>query len=148
MALNDLVDVGDPSRVPPQMSFAQYALGQFTRDEFVAQVGKGVLEPIVWMNENLPASAKVLYVGEARAYYAKQSVVYSTAFDQNPLTAMSRDRRRRRRNWWRRCGREGITHVYVNSSELNRLQHGYGYMADANWGLIQDTLRSGAICDR
>jgi hypothetical protein len=35
----------------------------------------------------------------------------------------------------------GITHVYVNFSELSRLQHSYNYMLDANWNLIQDTLR-------
>jgi hypothetical protein len=74
LALNDLVDVGNPSRMPPQMSFAQYALGQFTRDEFVASVGKGMLEPIVWMNENLLAGAKVLYVGEARPEFVDGDV--------------------------------------------------------------------------
>ncbi|MGD0060557.1 MAG: hypothetical protein ABSD58_14165 [Verrucomicrobiia bacterium] len=142
LALNDLVDVGDPSRMPPQMSFAQYAFGQFTRDEFVASVGKGVLEPIIWMNENLPAGAKVLYVGEARAYYAKQSVVYSTAFDQNPLTAMSRAARTPE-ELLAALRMQGITHVYVNSSELNRLQHGYSYMTDANWSLINDVLDQG-----
>ncbi len=139
LALNDLVDVGNPSRMPPQMSFAQYALGQFTRDEFVASVGKGVLEPIVWMNENLLAGAKVLYVGEARAYYAKQSVVYSTAFDQNSLTAMSRAAKTPE-ELMAALRAQGITHVYVNSSEVNRLQHGYSYMTDANWSLIEDVL--------
>jgi hypothetical protein len=139
LALNDLVDVGDPSRMPPQVSFAQYALGQFTRDEFVASVGKGVLEPIIWMNENLPAGAKVLYIGEARAYYAKQSVVYSTAFDQNPLTAMSRAARTPE-ELLAAMRTQGITHVYVNYPELNRLRHGYSYMTEANWSLIKDVL--------
>ncbi|MGD1020421.1 MAG: glycosyltransferase family 39 protein [Verrucomicrobiia bacterium] len=139
LALNDLVDAGDPSRMPLQMSLAQYALGQFSRDEFVARAGKGVLEPIIWMNENLPVSAKVLYVGEARAYYAKQTVVYSTAFDQNSLTAMSRVAKTPE-ELLAALRAQGITHVYVNSSELNRLEHGYKYMADANWSLIQDML--------
>jgi 4-amino-4-deoxy-L-arabinose transferase-like glycosyltransferase len=139
LALNDLVDVGDPSRMPPRISFAQYALGQFTRNEFVASVGEGVLEPIVWMNENLPADAKVLYVGEARAYYAKQSVVYSTAFDRNPLTAISRAAKTTE-DLVATLRAQGITHVYVNYSELNRLQHGYSYMRDANRSLIEDAL--------
>jgi hypothetical protein len=139
LALNDLVDVADPSRMPPQMSFAQYALGQFTRDEFVAGVGKGVLEPIVWMNENLPVNAKVLYVGEARAYYATQSVVYSTAFDRQPLTAMSLAAATPE-DLAKELRAQGITHVYMNYSELNRLQRGYDYMKDANWNLIQDLL--------
>lgn len=139
LTLNDLVDVGDPSRMPPQMSFVRYALGQFTRDKFIAQVGKGVLEPIIWMDENLPATAKVLYVGEARAYYATQAVVYSTAFDQNPLTAMSRTAKTPE-ELLAMLRAQGITHAYVNYSEVDRLQRGYNYMTDANWGLIQDVL--------
>ena len=141
LALNDLVDVGDPSRMPPQMSFVQYALGQVTRDEFVTSVGKGVLEPIIRMKRE-PPRAKVLYVGEARAYYAKQSVVYSTAFDQNPLTAISRVAKTPE-ELLAALRAQGITHVYVNYSELNRLQRGYDYMTDADWSLIEETLHQG-----
>jgi hypothetical protein len=139
LAMNDLVDVGDPQQVPAQISFAQYDLGQVTRDEFLARVGKGVLEPIIWMNEHLPRDAKVLYVGEARAYDARQAVVYSTAFDRNPVTAMSR-MAKTPEELVAAMRAQGITHVYVNSSEVNRLRRGYDYMAGANWMLIQDTL--------
>ncbi len=137
--LNDLVDVSDPQRVPAQISFAQYELGQMTRDEFLAGVGKGVLEPIIWMNEHLPRDAKVLYVGEARAYDARQSVVYSTAFDRNPLTAMSRLAKTPEELVAALRG-QGFTYLYMNSPEVDRLRHGYDYMAGANWTLIQDTL--------
>jgi 4-amino-4-deoxy-L-arabinose transferase-like glycosyltransferase len=140
LALNDLVDAENPERLPPQMNFVQYALGQFTRDEFVARMGKGVLEPIVWMNDNLPRGAKVLYVGESRVYYAKHPVLWSTAFDQHPLTAMSNEAKTSEELLAALRAR-GITHVYVNFSELSRLQHSYNYMLDANWNLIQDTLR-------
>jgi hypothetical protein len=102
-------------------------------------VGKGVLEPIIWMNEHLPRDAKVLYVGEARAYDAGQSVVYSTAFDRNPLTAMSR-LASSPEELVATLRSQGITHLYVNFPEVNRLRHGYDYMAGANWALIQDTL--------
>ncbi|HVM62157.1 MAG TPA: glycosyltransferase family 39 protein [Verrucomicrobiae bacterium] len=139
LALNDLIDAGDPTQTPPQISFAQYALGQFSRSEFIEQVGRGVLEPIVWMNENLPANAKVLYVGEARAYYATRAVVYSTAFDENPLTALSQAATTPEELIAALRAR-GITHVYVNFSELNRLQKGYHYMANANWTLIRSAL--------
>ena len=54
LAMNDLVDTENPQHMPPQMNFARYALGQFTRNEFIARMGKGVLEPVIWMNENLP----------------------------------------------------------------------------------------------
>ncbi len=140
LALNDLIDAENPARMPPQMDFLQYALGQFTRDEFIARMGKGALEPIVWMNDNLPGSAKVLYVGESRVYYAKRPALWSTAFDQPPLTAMSNEAKTPE-ELMATLRAKGVTHVYVNFSELSRLQHSYDYMLDANWNLIQDTLR-------
>ena len=140
LALNDLVDTENPQRMPPQMNLARYALGQFTRDEFIARMGKGVLEPAIWKNENLPKDAKVLYVGEARAYYAKQPVLWSTAFDQHPLTMMSREAKTTDELLAALRAR-GITHVYVNFSELERLRVGYNYMLAANWNLIQNTLQ-------
>jgi 4-amino-4-deoxy-L-arabinose transferase-like glycosyltransferase len=143
LALNDLVDAENTERLPPQMDFLQYALGQFTRDEFVARMGKGVLEPIVWMNENLPSGAKVLYVGEGRVYYAKHPVLWSTAFDQPPLTAMSNEAKTAE-ELVAALRAKGVTYVYVNFSELSRLQHSYDYMLDANWDLIQNTLRHNA----
>ena len=36
---------------------------------------------------------------------------------------------------------QGVTHVYMNSAELARLQRGYGYMAEANWELIETVLQ-------
>ena len=140
LALNDLADAENQERMPPQMSFVRYALGQFTRAEFVSRMGKGVLEPIVWMNENLPVDAKVLYVGEARAYYARQPVLWSTAFDQHPLTAMSGEAKTPEQLLAALRAR-GVTHVYVNFSELDRLQRNYDYMLDANWNLIRNTLQ-------
>lgn len=144
LALSDLVDAEDVERVPPQMSFVQYALGQCTRDEFVLRIGRGVLEPIIWMNENLPRNARVLYLGEARAYYAKQEVLWSTAFDQHPLTTMSRGANTAKELLARLRSR-GVTHLYLNLSELGRLQKGYRYMADANWSLIDDLLQNHAV---
>jgi len=141
LALNDLVDVENPKRVDPQLSFLDYDLGQFTREEFVARMGRGVLEPIIWMNENLPEDAKVLYVGEARVYYATHPVLWSTAFDQHPLTAMSREAKTPDELVAALRAR-GVTHLYVNFAELDRLQNGYNYMIDANWTLIRHTMES------
>jgi hypothetical protein len=143
LALNDLADTENPERVPPEMDFVQYDLGQFTRDEFIARMGKGVLEPVIWMNENLPSGAKALYVGEGRVYYAKHPVLWSTAFDQQPLTTMSNEAKTAE-ELLAMLHAKGVTHVYVNFAETDRLRRGYDYMADANWNLIQNTLRHNA----
>jgi hypothetical protein len=143
LALNDLVDTENPERVPPEMDFLQYDLGQFTRDEFIARMGKGVLEPIIWMNENLPSGAKVLYVGEGRVYHTKYPVLWSTAFDQQPLTAMSNEAKTPE-ELLAALRAKGVTDVYMNFAEADRLRRSYDYMEDANWNLIQNMLRHNA----
>ena len=143
LALNDFVDVTDPGRVPPQMNFVTDALGQFSRVAFVSEMGRGVLEPIEWMNQNLPITAKVLYVGEARAYYADQPVVWSTAFDQHPLTALSQ-RAKTGAELLAALRAQGIAYVYVNYPELKRLAYGYDYLVKAHWSVIDDLLKNDA----
>ncbi len=131
MGLNVVVDARDPVTVPPRLSFVQHALGQTSREEFIRQLGRGVLEPVVWMNENLPVTAKVLYVGEARVYYARHPVLWSTAFDQHPLQQAG-------------LADLGVTHVYINFSELQRLSAGYGYVNDIDWGAFRRHLQQRA----
>ena len=143
MVANVLVDAEVPERLPPRMSLTQYALGQMSHDEFVARMGKAVFEPIVWMNDNLRPTAKVLYVGEARVALARHAVVWATAYDQHPLTEMTQ-----------RAGtveellsimrERGITHVYINFSELQRLSKNYGYLQDANWSQFRTLLQGRA----
>ena len=131
MGTTVLVDARDPATTPPQLSFLQHALGESSRTEFIRQLGRGVYEPVVWMNEHLPASAKVLYVGEARVYYARHHALWSTAFDQHPLALPDLDKL-------------GVTHVYINFSELQRLSAGYGYLADVDWGAFRRYLQTRA----
>lgn len=127
LGLNTVIDVESPERVPPKLNFLNYALGRVSRDEFVARMGRGTFEPVVWMNQNLPASAKVLYVGEARTYYDRHAVLWSTAFDQPPFRWLAG------RDWMPELRRLGVTHIYVNRSELVRLQRNYGYLENLDW---------------
>ena len=85
-------------------------LGQTPEQDFLTQAAPNVFGPFLWMNDNLPATARVLYIGEARVALARSAVVWATAFDQFPANATN-----------------GLTHVYINSSELNRLHDHYGY---------------------
>ncbi|MCX7886975.1 MAG: glycosyltransferase family 39 protein [Verrucomicrobiae bacterium] len=105
MTFNVLDDIGARSVNP-----LNYALGKLSRRDFLARIGGGTFEPIFWMNDHLPPSAKVLYLGEARPYYAKHTVVWTTAFDRFPPDAT-----------------RGLTHIYVNFTELRRLRENYGY---------------------
>jgi 4-amino-4-deoxy-L-arabinose transferase-like glycosyltransferase len=139
MAMSNLVDVEDYRRVPPMMNPIQYSLGQVSREEFVSRMGGGLFEPVVWMNHNLPAAARVLYLGEARVYYEKFPVLWSTAFDQHPLAALvSKSANSEELRALIRA--RGITHVYVNQYELTRLSRNYGYLNGLNWAIVEDLL--------
>lgn len=134
-----LVDAEDYQRMPPRMNFVHLVMGHVSAAEFQRRLGAGVFEPIIWMNERLPANARVLFIGEARVHLTRRLVVWATAFDQHPLTAWSNAAGGAAMLWWR-LRSEGITHVYVNRSELRRLASGYGYLREANWLVIEDLL--------
>ncbi|MGD0017093.1 MAG: glycosyltransferase family 39 protein [Verrucomicrobiia bacterium] len=135
-----LVDERDYRLLPPRINFVQYELGQVSCEEFVAQMGGRIFEPIVWMNQNLPSTAKVLYVGEARVYYARNPVVWSTAFDQHMLSEMSR-RAATTAQWHDLLHQQGIAFIYINSEELRRLGNNYGYLRDFNRKMFYEMLR-------
>ncbi len=139
MTLSQLIDVEDYKRVPPAMNAVQYSLGEISREEFVARMGGGIFEPVIWMNHHLPANAKVVYLGEARVYYEKFPVVWSTAFDQHPLTRWANESADADA-LWKRLRREGITHVYINHYELERLGRNYGYLKTLNWPMVNELL--------
>ncbi len=100
-----------------------------------AYTARLVMPEIVWMNENLPPSAKVLCIGDAELFEATFTPVYNTVFDHSifeqwcagegtdpktkPLRPMAEIRRT--------LAERGITHVYVNWSELLRYRTTYTY---------------------
>ena len=139
MTMVALVDAEDYKQSPPRLSFLQHSLGHATREEFLGRMGGGIYSPDLWMNANLPATAKVLYVGEARVYYAQHDTMWSTAFDQHPLTALMREHRDPRSLWqaWRA---RGISHVYVDGYEWQRLRRGYDYLREIDDPLLLQTL--------
>ena len=123
MGLQVVVDAEDPGRLPAQVSVLNLALGRLPEQEFLSRLGRGVFEPVSWMNSNLPATAKILYVGEARVTLARHTVVWATAFDRFPTDATN-----------------GVTHVYFNYSELNRLHDHYGYPRGLDLAMVQAHL--------
>ena len=99
------------------------ASGQIAEPDFLVQAAPEVFAPIRWMNENLPVRSKVLFIGEARVALARPAVVWATAFDQFPADATN-----------------GLTHVYLNASELNRLHDHYGYPRGLDLQMVQAHL--------
>ncbi len=95
------------------------------------------------MNEHLPATATVLYVGEARTYYTRHRVLWSTAFDRHLLDSLDRPPTDPGQ-LFRDLRARGVTHVYVNFAEWHRLRTNYGYLQDIDEGAFQRLLQEHA----
>ena len=109
--------------VPIAAGVVALATGEISEHDFLAEAAPDAFEPIRWMNDNLPATAKVLFFGEARVAAVRPAVVWATAFDQFPVDATN-----------------GLTHVYLNPAELHRLHDHYGYPRGLDWELVQAHL--------
>jgi hypothetical protein len=139
-----LLDVEEPERVPAGVSVAGLGLGQVGREEFLRRLGAGTFEPIFWMNENLPASATVAYVGEARVFYARHRALWCTAYDRHPLAAVWR-KPTEPELLYKGLKAAGVTHVYVNFSEWERLRKGYGFLLGMDSGAFRRMLQEPAF---
>ena len=88
---------------------------------------------IAFLNESLPANAKVLCVGEAQVFDARFPLIYNTVFDDSYLERWCRAEKksstelRSRDEILDRFADEGITHVLVNWQEIKRYRNSYGY---------------------
>jgi 4-amino-4-deoxy-L-arabinose transferase-like glycosyltransferase len=104
-----------------------------------SQVAASVTAPeIVYLNEHLPAGAKVLAVGDAEMFVAQFPVVYNTVFDRSimenwlgasPGEPGKNQQLRAAGEIREKLKAEGITHVYVNWLEILRYRSpgNYGY---------------------
>ncbi len=92
---------------------------------------------IEWLNDHAPGGARVLAVGDAEIFGATFPVLYNTVFDRSLFEALcgeashtgpSAERPLRASTAIRDAFRSaGITHVYVNWSEILRYRTTYGY---------------------
>lgn len=83
------------------------------------------------VNNELPANASLLLVGESTALYYDRSVDYHVVFNEQPLAerlSMS-DGDRRAMEW---MAAQGYTHILVNWFEIARLSRTYGMPAVLN----------------
>ena len=70
-----------------------------------------------YVNRNLPPDAKVLFLGEPRAYYCERNFLAATVFDGNPFWALAREAKDADAL---RAGLKslGITHIFLNAFQM------------------------------
>jgi len=90
--------------------------------------GTGVLTDLP--TNSLPVESKVMVVGNNQAlFYIRPTMVYASAFDPSPMTAILRHTTDPR-EVASRLRASGITHLWIGYSELDRLHATYGFDAE------------------
>jgi len=98
-----------------------------------------------FINDSLPAEARVLFLGEARPYYCERRCEVATVFDRQWLEGAVQ-RSPTAAHLYSEFQRTRISHILVNTSELVRLQDTYrfrfqgrehlGMLDGFNWSLF------------
>ena len=107
---------------------ALVALNDWTGDlrKLRAEVPRMANEPLARLDTALPTGAVPLLVGQAQAFHMTHRVVYNTVFDRDTFESI--DRGKSPEEVRDELARRGITHVYVDWSEIHR------YRSPGNYG--------------
>lgn len=111
------------------VSTALAGLNQWT-DSYArlrSEVPRMLNPPLARLDAELPPGAVPLLVGQASVFHLNHRVVYNTVFDREILETIARGRPPEAVG--RELHRRGITHVYVDWSEIDRHRKpgGYGF---------------------
>jgi hypothetical protein len=100
-----------------------------------------VYQAIQFVNENVKdPKAKVLFFGEARAFYCNVEWLAPTVFNTDPLDAALRECATPK-EVGERLRAQGFTHLLVNWAEFARLHKSYGAFEDFDfkkWSAFRD----------
>ncbi len=101
--------------------------------------------PLARLDAELPPDAKILLVGQAAVFHLRHPIVYNTVFNHETLETLARDRPP---GQLRRALRQrGVTHVYVDWSEIDRYRSpgNYGFSAFVTPGRLAEWVGSGVL---
>jgi hypothetical protein len=84
----------------------------------------------------LPRESKILFIGDAQTFYIERDVLSTSVFNRNIIERIVAESNTAEQVM-KKIKNYGITHIYINFSEINRLARGYGFLQDFNLGLFQ-----------
>jgi hypothetical protein len=106
-----------------------------------------------FINENTPANASVLLVGDQRSFYYKRRIFVSPVFSQSPLVLWANSAENAE-NLKQILKERGFTHVVVNRAEMRRLSSysilPFDEKGSRNWESLQKSLKpeyADSFCD-
>ncbi|HEX8200456.1 MAG TPA: hypothetical protein VF590_08210 [Isosphaeraceae bacterium] len=110
-----------------------------------AEIPAQVNPPLARLDAELPPGAKVLLVGQASAFHVRHPVVYNTVFDREILETIAAGRPPAQIR--AALAALGVTHVYVDWSEIARHRHpgGYGFTSFVTPELFARLVAAGVL---
>lgn len=113
---------------------------RYPKEYFKTQYKYWLYPAIEFANRRIPPGEKILSIGEATSFYFPRNFIFATVFDLNPLDEIlgsSGDQQEA----VRALSRRGIKYIFVNYSELERLQRTYQFDFNGpRWG-YSDLIR-------
>lgn len=107
-------------------SSMEMALGSKKTDEYLSRQLDN-FAAARFVREQLPAHARLLFIGETRPYYFAREAIAPSAFDTHPLYFWVKESSSPQ-ELAARIAAEGITHVVLNTKEFKRLHDAYGHL--------------------
>ncbi len=104
------------------------AFGKESRPAFLSRTFYAY-DAFRFANENLPPSAKVLFIGENQGYYFDRDFVSNSPLDDNIIVGIANSSRDGE-EMSNKLKEMGITHILYNASEVKRVARSY---ASFNW---------------
>lgn len=97
-----------------------FGAAQFTSPVSVDQDPQS-MPPAVFINSQLPPEARVLMVGGAAPLYIDREILYATTWDKLELAKLLDREPENTGGWARALSDRGVTHVYMDAGEIERL---------------------------
>jgi hypothetical protein len=85
---------------------------------------------IKYMNEELPSSSKILFIGDNQTYYCEKPLLSNSPLDRNIIVEVVKNSKNSE-EVKNKLKTMGITHIYYNATEVKRTQATY---SSFDWG--------------
>jgi hypothetical protein len=108
-------------------SASAVALGRESADQYLRRQVDHV-EAARFVREQVPVTARLLFIGESRPYYFARAGIAPYPYDRHPLQQWVREASSPEA-LATRLAAEGMTHVVLNLREFKRLHDAYGVLA-------------------
>ena len=126
----------------------KYLTGKETEESYLSRAISSY--PIFrYINDNLPSHSRILFLGETINFYCLRDVIFSTAFDINPIVPVIKNAKTKE-EVYTSLKLMGVTHLLINFPEMDRLEHSYKTFEfnEKDLKLLKDIVKSSSILAR